>query len=103
VLFVTEVSYFYMNTEERKLKGLSRNRFKALIFLIRMAGIPLQMKKVSPIYAVYMITVIICTCSTFLGMFFSAYFHSDNLRKFVTTIRIFIPFTNVMWIFSYCR
>jgi hypothetical protein len=92
-----------MNTEERKLKGLSGTRFEELIFLFRMAGIPLQMKKVSPIYAVYMITTIVCTCSTFLGMFFHAYMHRDNLGITMKTIHMLIGFTNIVWLFSYCR
>ena len=56
-----------MNTENKKLKGLSESRFGSMIFLLRMAGISLQMKKVSTIYAVYMITVVICSYSTFIG------------------------------------
>jgi hypothetical protein len=99
VLFVTEVPYIHMNTEERKLKGLSVTRFEAMIFLFRMAGFPFQMKKISNVYAVYMITVNICNFSTFLGVLFDAYVHRDDM----TTIRMLIPYTNVMWLSSYCR
>jgi len=74
-----------------------------MIFLFKMAGIPIQMKKISTIYGVYMITVIICTFSTYIGMFVDVYIHRDDLRLAMTTMRILIPFTNIMWIYSNCR
>jgi len=67
VLLLIAVHYFNMNRKETKLKGLSESRFGSMIFLLRMAGIPLKMKNISIIYAVYMITVIICGFSTFMG------------------------------------
>ena len=97
------VHYFHMNTDKPKLKGLSESRFGSMIFLLRMAGISLQMKKVSTIYAVYMITVVICSYSTFIGMFVDVYINWDDLGSSMTTVRVLIPFTSVMWIFSYCR
>jgi len=92
-----------MKTEKTKLKGLSEIRFRSTIFLLRMAGIPFQMKKVSTIYAVYMVTVIVCCFSTILGMFFDVYVHWDDLGHAMTTMRILFPFTNIIWIFSYFR
>jgi hypothetical protein len=92
-----------MNTEKRKLKGHSETRFGSMIFLLRMAGVPFQMKKISTIYAMYMITVILCSCSTIIGMFFDVYIHRDDLGRAMTTMRALFPYTNVMWIFSYCR
>ena len=94
---------FHMNTKEPKIKGLSEIRFGSMIFLFRMAGIPLKVKKISTIYFVYMITVIICSCIMFTGMFVDVYVHWDDLRRAMTTMRILIPFTNVMWVFWYCR
>jgi len=92
-----------MNTEERKLKGLSGTRFSSMIFLFRMAGIPFQMKNVSKLCAVYMITVITCSWSTFIGTVFDVYIHRDDLGRTMTTMRILIPLTNIMGLFSYCR
>jgi hypothetical protein len=92
-----------MNMQETKLKGLSESRFGSMIFLLRMAGIPLKMKKIKPIYAIYVVTVTICSCSTFIGMFVDAYIHRDDLGRAMTTIRALISITNVMWIFLYTR
>jgi hypothetical protein len=92
-----------MNRKEPKLKGLSESRFVSMIFFLRMAGIPLMMKDVSNLYVVYMITVIICSFSTFVGMFVDVYIHRDDLGRAMTTVRMLLPVTNIMWIFPYCR
>ena len=74
-----------------------------MIFLLRMAGIPLKMKNISTIYNIYMKTVIICSCSMIVGMFVDVYIHRYDLGRSMTTMRVLISLMNVMWIFSYCR
>jgi len=92
-----------MKSEKPELKGLSESRFGSMIFLFRMAGIPFQMETISIIYAVYMVTVLTCSCSTFIGVFVDAYIHRDNLGRAMTSMRVLIPITNITWVFSYCR
>jgi hypothetical protein len=103
VLLLIMVHYIYMNRQEPKLKGLSKSRFGSIIFLLRMAGIPFQMKNVSTIYAVYMITVIVCSFSTYIGIFFDLYIHWEELGRSMTTMRALLPAANIIWILSYCR
>jgi len=74
-----------------------------MIFFFRMAGIPFQMKKVSTIYVVYMITVILCSCSSFIGTYFDVYVNWDDLGRAMRTMRILIAMTDLAWIFSCCR
>jgi hypothetical protein len=97
------VHYFNMNRRETKLKGLSEIRFGSINFLFRVAGIPLKMKQIPTMYAAYRITVIICSFSTFIGMFVDTYIHRDDLGRTMTSVRVLIPVLNVIWIFSYCR
>jgi hypothetical protein len=92
-----------MNTEKPKINGLSHNRFGSIIFFIRMAGVPLQVKKISAIYAVYMKTVNICIFGAFIGEFFDVYVHWDDFRRAMTTIRVLIPITNIMWMYITCK
>jgi len=92
-----------MNRKEKKPKSLSEIRFGSMIFLFRVAGIPLKLKKVSTIYAAYMITVIICSFSTFIGMFAEVNVHRDDLGRAMTSVRLLIPTLNIIWIFSCCR
>jgi hypothetical protein len=92
-----------MKRVEPKLKGLSKCRFRSMIFLFRLAGVPLKIKKISPIYAIYILTLIICASTTYLGMCVDVYIHRDDLGRAMTAMRMLIPFTNVMWIFTICR
>jgi len=92
-----------MDNEVPEVKGMSNSRFSSIIFLLRLAGIPIKMKKMSTLYAVYMITVISCTCITFVGMFVDVYIHRDDLGHAMTNIRIAIVYTNVLWMLFYFR
>jgi hypothetical protein len=103
LLRLIEVHYINMNTAEPEVKGLSDIRFASIIFLFRSAGISVKMKNISTIYVAYMITVITCSFSTFIGMFADVYVHWDDLGSAMTSIRALFPLTNVMWIFSCCR
>jgi hypothetical protein len=92
-----------MDNEVPKVKELSNSRFGSIIFLLRLGGIPFKMKKMSTLYAIYMITVISCACTTFVGMFADVYIHRDDLGHVMTNIRVWIGFTNSLWLFFCCR
>jgi hypothetical protein len=95
--------YFHMDYEVAKVKGRSNSRFGSIIFFLRSAGISFKMKNMSTLYAIYMITVISCTCITFVGMFVDVYIHRDNLGHVMTNIRVSIGVTDFLWMFLYCR
>jgi len=61
------------------------------------------MKNTSTLYAIYMVTAISCTCTTFVGMLVDVYIYGDDLGHVMTNIRISIPCTNLLWILFYCR
>jgi hypothetical protein len=92
-----------MDSGEPKLKKLSEDRFRSIIFILRLGAIPFKMKKLSSIYAIYMTTVIVCSCTTFLGMFVDLYVHWDDLGPAMTNMRLLIPATDVLWIYTCCR
>jgi hypothetical protein len=92
-----------MGNEVPEVKSLSSRRFGSIIFLLRLAGIPFKMNKMSTIYAIYMTTAISCTCTTFVGMFVDVYIHRGDLGHVMTNIRVSMGFTNVLWILFYCR
>jgi hypothetical protein len=81
----------------------SDRRFGFIILLFRLAGIPFHIKKMSIIYAIYMRTVIICASTSYLGMFVDVYAHRDDLGHVMTTMRVLLPVTNIMWLYTYCR
>jgi hypothetical protein len=92
-----------MEREGPNVKGLSEIRFSWIIFCLRVAGIPFKMKKLSTVFVIYMITVIICTCSSFLGMFVDVYIHRDDLVHVTTNIRALTAMTLVIWFYISCR
>jgi hypothetical protein len=92
-----------MKTEEQKTKRPLNSRFSSIIFLLRLAGIPLKMKKSSIIYATYMLTAIFCTCTTVLGMFVDVCIHRDDLGHIMKNIRVLIAIVNNWWIYAYAR
>jgi hypothetical protein len=87
-----------MEGEGTEIKSLAESRFESIIFLFRLAGIPFHMKKISPIYAIYMTTVIFCTTTTYLGMLVDVNVNRNDLGHALTTIGVVIPITNVMWL-----
>jgi hypothetical protein len=92
-----------MENKLLKVKELSNYRFGSVIFLLRLAGIPFKMKKMSTIYTIYMITAISCSCTTFVGMVVDVYIHRDDLWHAMSNIRVSIGFTNSLWLLFYCR
>jgi len=92
-----------MEREETKIQMLSEIRFSNIIFFLRLAGIPFKMKKMSTVFVIYMITVTVCNCSTFLGMCVDVYIHRDDLGHVMTTIRALTALANVLWIYFSCK
>jgi hypothetical protein len=90
-----------MEREETKVKGLSEIRFRWIIFFLRIRGIPFKMKKMSTLYVIYMTIVIICTCSTFVGIFIDVYIHRDDLGRSMTTIRILAVLLIDLWVYFF--
>jgi len=102
-LILFQRHYFYMKTEEQKTKRLLESRFNSIIFLLRLAGIPLKMKKISNIYTMYMLTAIFSTCTTVLGMIVDVCIHRDDLGLIMKNIRVLIAVVNNLWIYAYAR
>ena len=92
-----------MEREETKVKGHSENRFSSIIFFLRLAGIPFKMRRMSTLYTIYMITVIICTYSTLIGMCVDVYIHRDDLTRVMTNLRILTALISFVWIYFFCR
>jgi len=92
-----------MESKEIQIKNLSESRFGLVISLLRLGGIPFKMKEISTIYAIYMNILIICGCTTYLGMLVEVYIHRDELGRSMTNMRVLIPMTNIIWVYTYCR
>ena len=92
-----------MGIEGPKLKKQSNNYINSIVFFFRLAGVPFNMKKISVIYALYMTTLMSCTCSTFIGMVASVYVHRDDLGHVMTSMRVLMPLMCDIIVYVYCR
>jgi hypothetical protein len=102
-LIYFDLNFIYIKRKGTQMERLFESRFASVVLLFRIAGIPFKIKKLSTLYTIYMITVIFCTSTTFVGMIVDVYVHRDNLRHAVTNIRGSITATNMIWIWCYCR
>jgi len=92
-----------MESEGTKIKSPSERRFGSIIFILSSAGIPFRMKTISTICLIYMKTMIFCAFTTYIGLLFDGYVHLDDLGLTITAMRVLIPFTNFMWLYTYGR
>jgi len=92
-----------MESKEAKRRSHLDNRFGWIIYFFRLAGIPLKMKKLSKIYAIYRITVIFCTFTTVIGMFVDVFIRWNDFGQSMTNIRLLMLFLNIIWVYIYCR
>jgi len=92
-----------MESDGTKMNSLSERRFSSIIFLLRLTVIPFQLKKISTIYSIYMTTLIFCVFTTYVGLLFDRYVHLDDLGRAMTAMFVLILFTNIMWLYTYCR
>jgi len=92
-----------MEIEGKNIKKQSDNYFNSIIFLFRVAGVPIKINKISTTYATYMLTVVFCTCTTIIGSVVGVYKNRDDLGYIMTSIRVLLAFINDMVIYVYCR
>jgi len=92
-----------MECKETKITEHLDGRFGWIIFFFRLAGIPFNMKKISTIYATYMRTVIFCTMTTLMGIFFDVLIRWDDFGHAMTNIRVLMLVTNTICVYFCCR
>jgi hypothetical protein len=77
--------------------NLNDSRFKILLFIFRMGGLPLKLKSESRINAVYSVTIIVCFYITSLCMFMDTFVHRHNLEYAMKKLRALIGFVLLTW------
>ena len=77
--------------------NLHENRFKILLFIFRLFGIPIKLKSVSRINTVYSATNIVCLYFTFVSLFMDTFVHRGDLVYAMKKFRVFIGFSLAVW------
>jgi hypothetical protein len=99
----TNLQYMECNNNSSKAKAsgcnnLHENRFKILVFIFRLGGLPLKLQSVSRINAVYSATIIVCFYITFVSLFMDTFVHRGQLMYAMKKLRTFIGLTMAVWI-----
>jgi hypothetical protein len=93
-----EHSKYEANAHTSYNKGLFESRFKVLLFLYRMAGIPLNVKSVSKLNAVYNVSIIVCFYITNICVGMDTFVHRHQLALAMKSFRVFVGMLMVQWL-----
>ena len=77
--------------------GLTESRFKVLLFIFRLGGIPLNVKSVSRLNAVYNTTVIVCFYITNICVCVDTFVHRHQSKLAMQKFRILLGLQMTMW------
>jgi hypothetical protein len=84
-----------VKTREQHESGLSQRRFGTILFLFKLAGIPLGTHPVPRIQIVYNITIALCHYFTYVSCVMDIYVNRNNLEELVKSIRLGLSMTFV--------
>jgi len=93
-----EHSQYEANAHTSYNKGLMESRFKVILFLHRMGGIPLNVKSVSRLNAVYNASIIVCFYITNIGVGMDTFVHRHQLSHTMKSFRVFLGMLMVQWL-----
>jgi hypothetical protein len=93
-----EHSKYEAKTHTSYNNKLTESRFKVLLFLYRMGGIPLSMKSVSRLNAVYNASVIVCFYITCFGVGVDTIVHRHQLSFAMKNFRVFLGMLMITWL-----
>jgi hypothetical protein len=74
------------------------SRFKVLLFLYRTGGIPLNMKSVSRLNAIYNASLIVCFYVTYFGVGVDTIVHRHQLSFAMKNFRVFLGMLMITWL-----
>jgi len=86
------------NVSVRTSKYLHESRFKIILFIFRLSGLPIKLQPVSRIYKLYSATITVCFCTTTLCVFMDSFVHRHQLDYAMKKLRVFLAFALALWI-----
>jgi len=78
--------------------SLVENRFKVILLLYRMGGIPLNMKSVSTLNALYNAIVIVCSYITYICVSVDTFVHRHQLKLAMQKLRNSLGMVMTAWL-----
>jgi hypothetical protein len=90
-----------MNTKESQLCDVTENRFRTVLLLLRIGGVPVNMKKLSLLISVYKAVMAFHSYALYLVCaVMNSFVHKHELKRFMKTFRSLIAASLVVWRFS---
>jgi hypothetical protein len=80
-----------------------QSRFKILLFIFRLGGLPIMMKSTSKINTLYNVLIAVCFYSTAACLFMDMFVHRRQLVYVMKKLRAFTTFVLAAWILISCR
>jgi hypothetical protein len=78
--------------------SLHEIRFKALLFIYRMGGVPLKVNSVSTLNAVYNASLKVCLYITYFCECVNMFIHTPQLTLAMKNFRIVLFFQTAVWL-----
>jgi len=78
--------------------SLTENRFRVLLSLYRLGGIPLYVKSVSRLNAVYNVSLIVCFYITYICVVVDSLVHRYQLKLAMQKLRTYLGMLTITWL-----
>ena len=86
-----------VNASGRISKNWHGSRFKIILFIFRLSGLPIKLQPVSRIYKMYCATIMLCFYTTTLCVFMDTFVHRRQMDLAMKKLRAFLPFALAAW------
>jgi hypothetical protein len=77
--------------------NLNESRFKTLLFVLRLGGIPLNIKSVSAVNTLYNATIILCYYVTMMCLYMDTFVHRHHLVQAMKKLRVIMGMQGCVW------
>jgi hypothetical protein len=78
--------------------NLNESRFKTLLLVLRLGGIPLNIKSVSTVNTMYNWTIILCYYITMMCLYMDTFVHRHHLVQAMKKLRVIMGMQGCVWI-----
>jgi hypothetical protein len=92
-----------MDTDISQARDMSERRFRTLFFLMRLGGVPFNMKNISTVHAIYNGVVVLCMYVTFFSVIMDTIVSRQNLEETMNNVRVVYGFGVITWMYSSVR
>jgi hypothetical protein len=87
-----------MNRKNPQVCDVMENRFRTVLILLRIGGVPANVKKPTVLFSVYSAVVTFHAYALYCAFLMDAIVHRDDLTQFMKTFRSATVATLILWV-----